>query len=404
MRRYNEQILYSASDLVAFLGCRHATFLDRRQLDNPVPVAEDDEYLQLLQEKGLEHERSLLARFQAEGKRVVEIAPKGSLEERTAATLAAMRAGADVIYQGAFLSGAWHGYADFLIRADGASKLGAYHYEPLDTKLAHGAKPKHVVQLAVYADLLTAAQGREPERLHILLGTGETETLQTADFRYYLAHARGRFELFVDALPPTSEGIPCRACELCRWRERCGGEWEAADHLSLVARITSAQIEKLNAAGVTTVAQLANLPESQRIERVNPDALARLRSQAALQDAKRRDGKNHQEVLPLVGGKGFARLPKPNSGDLFSTWKATPSSPADSNTYLDLHGSKVPGPPSWPSGDTTLRPRKLLLKARSTSSPRDSSTIPTHMSTIMGTTRRQPCFGSRCDTARGRPR
>ncbi len=235
-----------------------------------------------------------------------------------------MRAGADVIYQGAFLSGAWHGYADFLRRADGASKLGAYHDEPLDTKLAHGAKPKHVVQLAVYADLLTAAQGREPERLHILLGTGETETLQTADFRYYLAHARGRFELFVDALPPTSEGIPCRACELCRWRERCGGEWEAADHLSLVARITSAQIEKLNAAGVTTVAQLANLPESQRIERVNPDALARLRSQAALQDAKRRDGKNHQEVLPLVGGKGFARLPKPNSGDLFFDMEGDP--------------------------------------------------------------------------------
>lgn len=323
-RHNNKNLIFSASDLVAFLGCRHATFLDRRQLDDPVPVADDDEYLQLLQEKGLEHERTLLARFRSDGKRLVEIPPEGALEERTAATLAAMRDGADVIYQGAFLSGPWHGYADFLIRVDGASSLGSYHYEPLDTKLAHSAKPKHVIQLAVYADLLTAAQGREPERLHILLGTGETETLQTADFRYYFAHARGRFQAFVNALPARSEGIPCSACALCRWRDRCGREWQAADHLSLVARISGAQIEKLNAAGITTVAQLASIPESRRIERMQPDTLARLRSQAALQDAKRRDGQNHKAVLPLTEGKGFARLPKPNPGDLFFDMEGDP--------------------------------------------------------------------------------
>lgn len=326
MYRHNDNLIFSASDLVAFLGCRHATFLDRQRVDGLVapPDEVSDPHLELLQEKGLEHERALLMRFRANGKRVAEIASAGSLEERTTATLTAMHAGADVIYQGAFLSGQWHGYADFLLRVDGASSLGSHHYEPLDTKLAHSAKPKHVIQLAVYADLLTAAQDREPERLHIHLGSGETTTLQTADFRYYFAHARGRFKSFVNALPAQSQGFPCSACELCRWRGRCGAEWETADHLTLVARITGAQIGKLNAAGVTTVAQLAGLPADRRIERMQPDTLARLRGQAALQHAKRRDGQNHTALLALAEGKGFARLPKPHSGDLFFDMEGDP--------------------------------------------------------------------------------
>src|SRR4029077_3952572 len=130
---------FSATDLVNFLGCRHATFLDRRQLDDPLPLPPEDPYLKLLQEKGLELERAYLEKLRAEGLRIVEIPREGSLDERTELTRAAMAAGADVIYQGAFLDGRWHGYADFLLRVPGESFLGDYHYEPLDTKLSHAA-------------------------------------------------------------------------------------------------------------------------------------------------------------------------------------------------------------------------------------------------------------------------
>jgi hypothetical protein len=30
-------LVFSATDLVNFLGCRHASFLDRRHLDDPMP-------------------------------------------------------------------------------------------------------------------------------------------------------------------------------------------------------------------------------------------------------------------------------------------------------------------------------------------------------------------------------
>ena len=317
MRRHRGRLLFSATDLVTFLGCRHATFLDRHHVDHPMPVAVDDAYAKLLQEKGHEHERALRDRLRADGRQIVEIASSESLDERTARTIDAMRAGADVIYQGAFVSGSWHGYADFLLRVDGASQLGRYHYEPLDTKLAHGAKPKHVVQLAVYADLLSAVQGRAPEHLHVHLGTGERVSVRGADVRHYFAHARGRFEEFVGHMPAQSAGTPCRACELCRWRDRCGAEWVAADHLSQVARISGAQIEKLNDAGVRTVAQLAALPAHSAVAGMRREILERLSAQARLQAHQRATGENRFELLAVEPHKGFERLPRPDEGDLF---------------------------------------------------------------------------------------
>jgi uncharacterized protein len=78
-RHNNRSLIFSASDLVAFLGCRDATYLDRRRIDGLVALRSEtsDPYLDLLQEKGLEHERALRDRFQREGKRVVEIANDG---------------------------------------------------------------------------------------------------------------------------------------------------------------------------------------------------------------------------------------------------------------------------------------------------------------------------------------
>ncbi len=48
------------------------------------------------------------------------------------------------------------------------------------------------------------------------------------------------------------------------------------------------------------------------------------RSQAALQVAKRSDGKNRHEILPRVPGKGFDRLPPASPGDLFFDMEGDP--------------------------------------------------------------------------------
>ncbi|CAN5374210.1 hypothetical protein BH09PSE3_BH09PSE3_23700 [soil metagenome] len=142
MLRHGGHTLYSASDLVNFMGCAHATVLDVGNLVAPASFAPDDESAVLLQEKGIEHERAYLNRLRVEGRSIQEISSKGTLEQRAQATLEAMQAGYDVVYQGAFLAGRWHGYSDFLLKRDDIpSSLGDFAYDVADTKLARSAKP-----------------------------------------------------------------------------------------------------------------------------------------------------------------------------------------------------------------------------------------------------------------------
>jgi predicted RecB family nuclease len=324
LRNHNGGLIFSATDLVNFLGCRHATFLDRRHLDQPMRLGEEDPLLVLLQQKGIAHEQWYLEKLKAEGHEIVEIAGEGPQAGRHAATIQAMRAGAEIVYQGALTAGQWQGYADFLVKVPGHSVFGAYHYEPVDTKLSQTAKPNHALQLSVYSMLLAAEQGSVPEHMHIVLGDERKVSLRVADLHYYFGVARERFQAFFEPLPVTSVGQPCGHCGYCRWSEHCEAEWEAADHLSLVANITRNQRAKLEEGGVSTMSALGALPLDHRVPGLQPAILQRIRGQALLQADKRRNGVNRHELLAAIDGRGFARLPRPNPGDLFFDMEGDP--------------------------------------------------------------------------------
>src|SRR5262249_54805240 len=136
--------------------------------------------------------------------------------------------------------------------------------------------------------------------------------------------AQRRLERFVNQPPEASTGEPCGHCPTCRWRGRCEADWEAADHLTLVANITRHQIRRLWEAGISTVRGLAGVPEGLRIPGIQRDTLNRLRHQATLQIAKRDTGENQCHLLPPVAGKGFARLPRPDPGDIFFDMEGYP--------------------------------------------------------------------------------
>ncbi len=318
MQIVDGKLLLSASDLVNFLGCRHATYLDLRDLTNPAEIAERDAATVLIFKKGLEHERRYLASMKAKGLIVAEIAGEGfDLPERTALTRQAMRAGAEVIYQAALIVPPWLGFADFLERAADASRLGAWSYEAADTKLPRRAKPEHVIQLTTYSKLIGVEQSRAPTEMHIQLGNNERVSLRVGDFAQYHAIAERRLETFANRPPELSVGEPCGHCRTCRWSDHCQAGWEAADHLTLVANITRHQIGRLWDAGISTVRVLAAPPTGSRVPGIQPETLNRLQHQATLQVAKRDTGFNHAETLPVISGKGFARLPRPHAGDIF---------------------------------------------------------------------------------------
>jgi hypothetical protein len=108
MQIVDGRLLLSATDLVNFLGCRHAAWLDLRDLTDPVEIPERDAATALIFEKGIEHEKRYLASRKTLGFGVVEVPAEGfDLIERTSLTQEVMRAGAEVIYQAALLAPPW---------------------------------------------------------------------------------------------------------------------------------------------------------------------------------------------------------------------------------------------------------------------------------------------------------
>src|SRR5712691_9395744 len=134
MTAFDSGSLYSASDLLGFLGCQHKTFLDCVALQTPLVTAQEDAQARLFQEKGKEHELHYLQHLRTTGLHVVEIPEERTLHDRVAQTVDAMRQGVDVIYQAALLHAPWHGFADFLRRVDRPSPSAAFSYEAVDTQ------------------------------------------------------------------------------------------------------------------------------------------------------------------------------------------------------------------------------------------------------------------------------
>ena len=324
MQRRNGATLFSASDLVNFMGCAHASVLDLRNLDAPVAFPPDDEQARLLQEKGLEHERAYLDRLRAEGRSVVDVSGDGGIVEKAERTRAALRSGADVVYQGAFLDSPWLGYSDFLLKVPTPSALGPFSYEVADTKLARTAKPKHVMQMAIYADILAREQGVAPGRMHVLLGDGSMATVRTDECVHYFRFARDRFLAHSAAPPAAVAGEPCGLCGFCRWSSRCEAEWDASDHLSIVAGMTRGRADALRRAGLPDMGALAAARPGVRVPGVQPGTLDKARSQAALQMGQRRTGERCVEILPPQAGRGLDRLPRPDAGDMFLDFEGDP--------------------------------------------------------------------------------
>ncbi|AWW72833.1 hypothetical protein CD351_00160 [Erythrobacter sp. KY5] len=335
MQRIDGEIRLSASDLMRFQGCRHATTMDLAYLngEGPSPKADDPE-AQLLQEQGDRHELDFLERLKREGTNVVEIETNDRpIAECVDATITAMRSGADVVFQGAILGEQWGGYSDFLERVDRPSQLGDWSYEVVDTKLKRQPDPKHVLQLCLYSDLLADMQGVHPELAHLELGDGSRFSVCLSEVSAYARRARSRLESFINEGPETHpEPVP--ACSLCRWASHCRSVWEEENSLALVAGMTRSQRDKARADGVKTMKELA--VHDRRIPRLAKETQARLQVQAKLQQQRRDGGEPTFELRDPVVGRGFDLLPEPDEGDVFYDIEGDPFYPGGGLEYL--HG------------------------------------------------------------------
>ena len=166
--------MFSPTSIADFLACQHLTALNRAEAAGQIkrPFFADPG-LDLLIRLGLAHEEAYLRHLAEEQNlQIVRIPGDVPLKDAAAQTIAAIRGGAEVIYQATFLVEQWQGRADFLIRVDKPSALGLWSYEAVETKLARSTKARAIIQLCFYSDLLSSIQGVVPDYMHVVLGGG----------------------------------------------------------------------------------------------------------------------------------------------------------------------------------------------------------------------------------------
>jgi predicted RecB family nuclease len=326
MRSLGDRLELSASDLASHLGCRHLTQLDFLVAKGRLtPPRWRDPTLDVLQQRGLELEGLYLDHLRGQG---LSIAQVGEGEAGVDRTIAAMRDGADVVYQATLQSGRWHGRADFLRRVNRPSRFGAWSYEVLDAKLARDTRAGTILQLCLYSDMLGEIQGVLPEQMHVVM-PGEPlrlEPFRVQDFLAYHRLVQRRLTVAVAGTASDSYPEPVPQCDICRWWPRCDQQRRKDDHLCLVAGISKLQIQELRGQGVDTLAALAELPVplAFRPARGAPETYVRVRQQARIQLEGRLAGAPRHEMLDVVAGQGLCRLPEPSPGDVFLDLEGDP--------------------------------------------------------------------------------
>lgn len=326
MHRDGERLVLSPTDLTKHLACAHITTLDLEVADRRRPRPNtDDEALELIFRKGLEHEAAYLRQLKDEGRTVTELPTVFGHDERQKAearTLEAMRAGVDVVYQATLYDGGWGGQADFLLKVDRPSRLGGWSYEIADTKLARRLKVPALLQMATYAERLAELQGVEPERIFVVTGDGVSRPWRLIDVAAFTRRARLRLRDAVERRPVT-EPVPVPHCDQCRWSEHCDGEWRRNDDLSLVAFMRGDHRARLHELDIRTVAELAEA-EPAALSGIGSSSRERLVRQAALQVKERATGEAHYELLEPQPKLGLLRLPPPSEGDVYLDFEGDP--------------------------------------------------------------------------------
>jgi len=258
----------TASDLFNFAKCPHRPFMDRH--GDPTLKVEIHPLVKLLRESGVQYETKVIESLKEQhpDKKFIDIGLEQPLSEALfLQTQQAMRDGADYIYQGVVISGNFAGRPDLLVKTDGKSDFGNYHYVPMDIKLARvegtwdDGKEKvnkdHLWQILFYGDILEKVQGVRPKGGYIY----KTKTrklyvnLQNANDQYQNALQTiisYQSKESVDSTPALNAD-----CKMCEWQPVCKIRIKEINDCTQVYWVGVAMQKGLHKIGIKTPEDLA---------------------------------------------------------------------------------------------------------------------------------------------------
>jgi len=296
--------------------------MTRFSLEHPDLAAEieqdKDEMMGLLAQKGNAHELAFLESLK--NQYGVDNVACISADREIAAgqTLEAMKAGVQVVFQGFLQRENFAGYTDFLVRCEGHSDLGDYHYEVWDTKLSKSTRPYFLLQLCCYSWMLERIQGRLPKNTVVVLGDNSKDSYRVAAYYSYFQNLKKYF--LEDQKSFKADFIHRPDPMLCdpnsSWRSYAQQLLTESDSLALVANIRKTQVKQLQKMGVNSLTELAQTKLGY-VKGIAPETFNTLKAQASIQLASRGKEKPLYQVLKDDNGKGLSALPPHCDLDVF---------------------------------------------------------------------------------------
>ena len=354
-----KRVIWSATDLKLAAECEFAwaRAVDAK-LGRVEPVEDpEDATLARAAAMGDAHELVVLDDYIAEhgrsvdgGPGVIELPKVSSTDADALAgvvadTLRALRSEATVVYQAAFSTPEFVGFADFLRRdPDGRWRVQ-------DSKLARTARVTALMQLAAYVDQLDGLGIPRSDEVDLILGDRSISTHAVSDLLplFHVRRARLRALIADRRIDEGAAGAPLAwgddrgdlqivACGRCA---TCELEVVAHRDLLLVARMRPVQRARLRVAGIRTIDDLAAAADAP--EGMSTETFEALRAQARLQlaamaaetvaaegaaegaaDAQRAADAHPVPPFEVVSAAAIGMMPRPSRGDLFFDFEGDP--------------------------------------------------------------------------------
>lgn len=327
-----QRVIWSASDLKAAAECEFAwgRAIDAKLGRVPAVEEPEDPTLRRAARLGDAHEENVLARYIDDlGDESVHRVEKVSsidaeaLAAATQETLDALRSDALVVFQAAFATEEFVGFADFLRKDDDG------RWRVQDSKLARKARVTALMQLAAYVDQLDRLGVPRADEVDLILGDGSLSTHSVDDLLplFQVRRARLRALIADRQIPDGTAGAPLAwgddrgelqivACGRCA---TCEEQVAAHRDLLMVARMRPVQRARLRAVGIESIDALAAATETPA--GMNVETFETLRAQARLQIRADADG---EPTFDVHYASAIHTLPVPSRGDIFFDFEGDP--------------------------------------------------------------------------------
>jgi uncharacterized protein len=319
----DNQLVFSPSDLVLAMRSPFASWMERLAIESPAMIAgiekDHDPMMALLAAKGNTHESSFLKSLQdMHGAEAIAIVKSKSHHDKAIETLQYMQAGYPFIYQAYLSRDGFAGSADFLVKIEGKSDLGDYHYEAWDTKLSQTTRPYFLIQLCCYSWMLESIQGVIPNEAAIVLGDLTEDRFRIACYYSFFDRLKRDFLNAQYAFTADFACMPDPAyySDHGAWTSFAKDWIERTDSLAQIAGIRKSHIRKLRAAGIGTMTDFAG-NDIEPVKGIPNATMAKLKAQAEIQHESRGLEKPLFKILQNDNGKGLSSLPPASALDVF---------------------------------------------------------------------------------------